>query len=703
MVTDGEDTTGVLESTTTRMSPEELEEDRTRSEEPMPPRGDDLQRGSTQPTKLTNRNKKKKKIKAGSRARHRLRSIFRDVKAMEDLCCQSHKNSDSRNALSSDNNTPLDNLLVHHALQHWKVVANERCGSWYAAPSCSSCYFKSTDGHVNTWNFSLKRLNLPLLEHVIQADGGCLVVDSSVRKVLPDSFSKTIPLWATVLNNIVLRYASDDADDDGISRKQQRQSSWDTNLYTPRGVVSREEHLQIANLIEDRVESLFRSGAIVDPLGLIKTLTKPLRVVWMNHEGKIFPSNDNVNDDDNENHINNAGDGNDSPTETLEELLANYFVIICWNPSSYKLAENPQDDEMIVVQKHQTEWITDSDGNSDDSGGDVSADDDETGKSSSDYFYTPGTADDEESWARHLTPALFWKNQEALLNSKIDDDQVDALIDVLVHQEREAEQAEEDGCFQTENANTVVYSYADKIGETNLWIGSRRAGRPPECWLGFDAILNVTSMEYDDLIDIDNNTNIDPKKDRFYLQLHVEEGKRDRTQLEKWMPVGLAFLIHHLQNNRRVLVHCAQGKDRSVALALVFVVIACPLRFPLKPKLEFTEGSWDLSTLGNHHNDADDYYEEETETQQYMLSGLPKAIVKRLLDTNGKELFLLWVHQQLQDGENNNSEAHRCCLADKEGVRIALHLIRQDREVADPTRSTMQKINRFLMSSAIYR
>jgi tRNA A64-2'-O-ribosylphosphate transferase len=695
---DDTDTTGVLESTTTRMPSKELEKGRNRVEDPLPPRGDDLHRRSTQPTKLTSWNKKKKKIKAGSRARHRLRSIFRDVQAMEDLCRHNHKDSDSQHALS--NNTPRDNFLVQHALQHWKVVANERCGSWYAAPSCSSCYFKSTDGHVNTWNFSLKRLNLPLLERVIQADGGCLVVDSSVRKLLPDSFSKTIPIWATVLNNIVLRYASDIAEDGGLSQKPHQQNNWDKNLYTPRGVVSKKEHLDIANIIDDRVETLLRSGAIVDPSGLVKTLTKPLRVVWMNHEGKIFPSNanDNDNKNDNENIMSNADDGNDNPTETLEELLENYFVVICWNPSSYKLAENPHDDEMILVQKLQTEWINDGDSNDGDNG--------EAGESSFGYFYTPGTADDEESWARHLTPSLFWKNQEALLNSKFDDDQVDTLIDLLVHQKRDAEQKDEDDSFQTENANTVVYSYADKIGETNLWIGSRRAGRPPECWLGFDAILNVTSMEYDDLaIDIDNNDNGKnnknySKKDRFYLQLHVEEGKRDRTQLEMWMPVGLAFLIHHLQNKRSVLVHCAQGKDRSVALALVFVVIACPLRFPLKPKPAFTEESWDLSTLDG---DIGDVCEEETGTQQYLLSGLPKAIVKRLLGANGKESFLLWVHQKLQGDENNHSEAPQCSLADKEGIRIALHLIRQDREVADPTRSTMQKINRFLMSSPIYR
>ena len=171
------------------------------------------------------------------------------------------------------------------------------------------------------------------------------------------------------------------------------------------------------------------------------------------------------------------------------------------------------------------------------------------------------------------------------------------------------------------------------------------------------------------------------------------------------------FLIHHLQQQtRRVLVHCAQGKDRSVAVALVLVAMVCPLRFPLRYKPEFANQSWDLATLQNNctssgggpKNPTGDDDPDETETctnksQFYCSSGLPEAIVKRLLDEGGRELFLLWIHQQLKDNDS------RAPLADKEGVRIALHLIKQDRQVAEPTRATMQKINRFLMSSSIYR
>ena len=53
------------------------------------------------------------------------------------------------------------------------LVANERCGSWYIPPEQKkqSAYFKSTDGHMAQWSFSLRRLNLQVLETIGEFDG----------------------------------------------------------------------------------------------------------------------------------------------------------------------------------------------------------------------------------------------------------------------------------------------------------------------------------------------------------------------------------------------------------------------------------------------------------------------------------------------------------------------------------------------------
>lgn len=48
------------------------------------------------------------------------------------------------------------------------IVTNARAGDWYVDPKQrdGSVYFKSTDGHTGQWKFSLRRLNLGLLEIV---------------------------------------------------------------------------------------------------------------------------------------------------------------------------------------------------------------------------------------------------------------------------------------------------------------------------------------------------------------------------------------------------------------------------------------------------------------------------------------------------------------------------------------------------------
>ncbi|OEU06532.1 hypothetical protein FRACYDRAFT_254553 [Fragilariopsis cylindrus CCMP1102] len=519
----------------------------------------------------------------------------------------------------------------------------------------------------------------------------------------------------------------------------------------------------------------------------------------------------------------------------MTELIKDYFVVVCWNPSQYVFIGNDESTSTgtststsadttgsIIIDKRKKKtnnynkntkkkrqniiWIDNNKDDNDDGNGNGS--NETTGPQGSyGYYYTPGAADDEESWARHLTPTLFWRHHQQIMNPKLNDDQVDTLIDELLQQE--AQQQEDDSMYinnttkkkinDENNSNcekittttttminqhqqkNPIFSYSDRIGDTNLWIGSRRAGRPPECWGsadgdgddGFDAILNVTTQEYadisippdpkmkkdlvEDFVDgcnitnsntsssssnnnntNDGSSNIAGQTNRnfYYLQLPVEEGKRDRTQLEKWMTVGLVFIIHHLQKGRRVLVHCAQGKDRSVAVALACVIISCPLQFPLQLRPGFH--TWDiLSTLvdydGDGEKDNDNYnddghghghvdkYNDNSDTENtendddrttirkpacyyYLSSGIPTALVTRLLNSKngGRELLLTWVHSQHQIQTKKDIIEHGC-LADKENIRIALHLIRQDREVADPTRSTMQKIHRFFMSADLYR
>ncbi|KAF1346641.1 tRNA A64-2'-O-ribosylphosphate transferase [Delphinella strobiligena] len=150
------------------------------------------------------------------------------------------------------------------------LVANERCGSWYIPPAkkSGSAYFKSTDGHMSQWSFSLRRLNLQVLE-IVSSHGGCAIVDSTRRgKSMPDALSKTIPVWTCVMNRVLFPDQPECHE-----------------LRTPPTVVGASEHAQIASRIPDFVDAL-RSLKL--DLNTVKAqLTKPLRPIWVTQESSI--------------------------------------------------------------------------------------------------------------------------------------------------------------------------------------------------------------------------------------------------------------------------------------------------------------------------------------------------------------------------------------------------------------------------------
>ena len=532
-----------------------------------------------EPNRVSNREKRK----LAFRARHRLHSIDRDAANLKQNQCVA-------------------------PLSSYPIIPNKHCGAWYlsspAQDGVIAAHFKSTDGHVGTYNFSLKRLNLPLVQ-LLSVKGGCVLVDSSTRKTLPDSFSRTIPIWCCVLNRIALRYRKE------MNLREELNDDWDDGLHTPDSLVSPEEHARIVALIGERVEMLWRSRAIVDPRGLVETLTKPLRAVWI---------------------------ANNDLSECSSHQFGKYFTLVCCNPSVQSLIE----------------WI------GDDAAG---------------YYYSPGAADDENSWARNLTPELFWSNREQLLDPRLTDDQVDSMIDSTVQQ-------------NIQYPDDTAKRSSDKIGNLHLWLGSRRAGRPPECFTEFDCILNVTENEYEEMRDCVINQRCDQRKCH-YLQLPVLEGKRDKTELERWLPVALIFIANHMREGRKILVHCAQGKDRSVGIVLAFVCIFCRLEFPLQLlRNDCLDGIEEMIQDHEEDDDADS-------DGMYLLSGLRGATVRRLLREDGREVFMQAIHRHLSLPTEP--------LATKESLRVAHHLVSQDREQAEPTRSTFQKLNRFFMSSTLYR
>ncbi|ODV94683.1 hypothetical protein PACTADRAFT_28857, partial [Pachysolen tannophilus NRRL Y-2460] len=152
------------------------------------------------------------------------------------------------------------------------LIPNERCGLWYVSPEemYDSCYFKSTDGHTGQWNFSTRRLNSHLLP-IIQENNGIIIVDSTRRgKSMPDSLSKTVPIWCAVINYIMFGERKTTINNNG-------NENW---LYIPPEIISKSEYSQINILIPKFAEKCLKLRVFTKE-ELINILNnKPLRPFW---------------------------------------------------------------------------------------------------------------------------------------------------------------------------------------------------------------------------------------------------------------------------------------------------------------------------------------------------------------------------------------------------------------------------------------
>lgn len=86
------------------------------------------------------------------------------------------------------------------------LFANLRAGLWYTPPQFTPCplkvSFKSADGHYGTWNSSLRRPNIHLLDTLLNHHAAVVVDVTRSGKKFPDALTKTIPIWCAVINAI---------------------------------------------------------------------------------------------------------------------------------------------------------------------------------------------------------------------------------------------------------------------------------------------------------------------------------------------------------------------------------------------------------------------------------------------------------------------------------------------------------------------
>ena len=72
--------------------------------------------------------------------------------------------------------------------------------------------------------------------------GGCILVDSTAKgKAFPDSFAKTVPIWACVMNRLLAEHRASNErhpeslapDTQGGTAEEERAEDWDEALHLP--------------------------------------------------------------------------------------------------------------------------------------------------------------------------------------------------------------------------------------------------------------------------------------------------------------------------------------------------------------------------------------------------------------------------------------------------------------------------------------
>ncbi len=161
------------------------------------------------------------------------------------------------------------------------------------------------------------------------------------------------------------------------------------------------------------------------------------------------------------------------------------------------------------------------------------------------FEYVQGAADDSESWACGLTPALFWSHQGNLL--ALSEGELPASIQELVATSVSAPEADEPILVRPTRS---------------IWLADNRSAAA--CYADFDVIITCS----------DARSASFPCDEKKHIPLECSEGKNGSRQLRAMLP-RLEALADKLRPHSRVLVTCQTGRDIAVGVALALICCYC--------------------------------------------------------------------------------------------------------------------------------
>lgn len=410
--------------------------------------------------------------------------------------------------------------------------------------------------------------------------GGCIIVDATRKgKRFPDSMSKTIPIWTCVLNRAIQAFRRDklmrrsdelcalsckscNGEDCQLQGKNSADSGpevnsclcrkalvdisaedWDCSLHLPLWV-SETEKANIESHIEGWIKILKDTGT--DFTFLARSLQKPLRPLWISQKSVVW--------------LNEVPD------------------LDAWNFSPIILVSASSASESTLrMSDNEFSWS-----------------------------YIPGAADDEESWARGLSPILFWKHSYNLINdgpavcTRMVADIVEKDRVYRAQRGQDASQIRVKPKKVSANINDILeegfiseFQYGIDTGDGfNLVERNRKSDQNGIhssserhfnlYWIGTTKLAIGTSQygqiggasdQVESIINCDPVSGFIPcTGEDAYIHLPILSSKFDRCALQSSLPSAVAFARKKLVKGQTLLVCCSNGEDVSVCVSLAILM-----------------------------------------------------------------------------------------------------------------------------------
>ena len=202
----------------------------------------------------------------------------------------------------------------------------------------------------------------------------------------------------------------------------------------------------------------------------------------------------------------------------------------------------------------------------------------ELGKNTVSYNYFPGAADDEESWALHLSPKQFQRHMDKFVSCE-SAKACESLIRKVVQRGGEDDD---------ENTNEDIFVCLKDVLHSNVYVGTFQAllndANATMREGSFHAVLYVGSR-------YSPNFSVKREDLKAYLHVPMKFAKQKRGDIEKKLPICVEFLMRHVvttdDKNAGVFVCCDDAKDLSNAVIAAFQLVKNGIH--LRPPEDFTK------------------------------------------------------------------------------------------------------------------